>query len=198
MHAATTNETLDLIKDLQSKPLGAAFGDALEKSYNQALGLVFYDLQPYALKLYPVITPLRNMIPRVPGRGGPATNWKAITGININNLSGGVSEGNRGGAIATQTKSFVAAYKGLGFEDFVTFEADYAAENFDDVKARAAEGLLRATMIYEEKTIIGGNSSTGLGQAPTPTLATVAGGGTLSNVAYTVQVVALTLEGYLA
>ncbi|HWK45123.1 MAG TPA: hypothetical protein VNT30_10395 [Stellaceae bacterium] len=198
MQASTTQETMDLIKDLQSKPLGDAFGSALEKSFTQALGLVFYDLQPYALKLYPVITPLRNTIPRIVGRGGSATNWKAITGINITNISGGVSEGNRGGAIATQTKSYVASYKGLGFEDFVTFEADYASENFDDVKARAAEGLLRSTMIYEEKTIIGGNASTGLGQAPAPTLVTAATGGTLTNVAYTVQVAALTLEGYLA
>jgi hypothetical protein len=51
--------------------------------------------------MIPVITPLRNLIPRVKGNGGTATNWKAITGINTTNVGLGVSEGNRGGAITT-------------------------------------------------------------------------------------------------
>jgi len=33
-------------------------------------GLTYYDLELGAKFLYPVLTPLRNMIPRVSGKGG--------------------------------------------------------------------------------------------------------------------------------
>ena len=187
-----TSETLALVKQAQTSP-----NEALAKSFTQATGLVAYDLQAPALKLYPVITPLRNIIPRVPGNGGTATNWRAITGININNLSVGVSEGNRGGGISTSVTSYTVSYKGIGLEDSVSFESDFAAQGFDDVKARAVEGLLRAVMIGEEKLIIGGNNSVSLGTTPTPTLAAVASGGSLSNAAYTVQCVALAFDGFM-
>lgn len=179
---------------------GAGNNADLAKSFTQATGLVFYDLQPAALKLYPVITPIRNMIPRVSGNGGTATNWKAITGINTAALGGGVSERNRGGVLTTTTQNYTAAYKGLGFEDWVSYEADMAGQNFDDVKARAAEGLLRSTMIYEERTILGGNSGTvPLGTANTPSLATSTTGGAIgATVTVSVIVVALTHEGWLA
>jgi len=51
-----------------------------------------------------------------------------------------------------------------------TFEADYAAENFQDVKALAVEGLLRAMMISEEKVILGGNNSLSVANTPTPSV----------------------------
>ena len=42
-----------------------------------------FDLRGPALQLYPVITPLRNRLPRqVSDRGDLATRWKAITGVN--------------------------------------------------------------------------------------------------------------------
>ena len=123
----------------------------------------------------------RHEIPRVSGKGGIQANWRAITGVNINNLSAGVSPGNRGGVIAVSTKDYTAAYKGLGLESNVDFEADYAAEGFDDAKARAVEGLLRSLMISEEKMMVGGNSSVLLGTTPTPTAAGATTGGALSN-----------------
>src|SRR5215472_7942333 len=137
----TTTETLALIKQAQQNPIVGK--DVLGKAFTTAAGLVFIDLEPSAKTLYPVITPLRNQIPRASGRGGTATNWRAITGININGLSLGVSEGRRGGSIATATQSYTAAYKGIGLEDSVTFEADYAAQGFDNLRLRATEGLLR-------------------------------------------------------
>lgn len=191
-----TNDTLESIKLAQQNATVAR--DLLGKSFTQASGLVFIDLEASAKTLYPVITPLRNQIPRVPGRGGTATNWKAITGININGLSLGVSEGRRGGVIATAVQNFTAAYKGYGLEDSVTFEADYAAQGFDNLRLRATEGLLRAVMIGEEKLIVGGNQSLALGITPTPTLSDVATGGSLAaNNAVSVVCVALSFEGYL-
>ena len=114
-----TQETLDMLK--QAKPQDLAL---LQKAFNQSLGLVWYDLEPTAKLLYPVITPLRNMIPRVSGAGGTAVNWKQITAVNANKQSAGVSEGNRTARITTTAANKNATYKGLGLEDSVSFEAD--------------------------------------------------------------------------
>lgn len=190
-----TQQTLDLVK--QAVPQDWS---KLEKVFNVALGLVWYDLEPSAKLLYPVLTPLRNIIPRVPGDGGTATNWKQITAINANNLSPGVSEGNRSGRITTTANNKTASYKGLGLEDYVTFEADYAAKNFDDVKALAVLGLLRALMIAEEKTDLYGYGTfqiAGNNAAPTPTAATSNTTGNLTaNTVYHCRYVPLTPRGY--
>ena len=191
-----TQETLDLIK---AQMRDGQFYDAeIAKAFTTGLGLVFYDLEPAAKILYPVITPLRNMLPRLPGRGGTSTHWKSITAINATRLSAGVSEGNRGGAIVTTLVDNLALYKTLGLEDYVTFEAELAAMNFDDAKARAVEGQLRALMISEEFTIVGGNATNGLPQTPTPTCVDVATGGALIHGhTYNVYCAALTLEGFV-
>jgi hypothetical protein len=112
-----TADTVALVKEAMGNQ------NAIAKS-TQATGLVAYDLQAPALSLFPVITPLRNKIPRIKGVGGTATNWRSVTGINTGHTSSGVSEGNRGAIISTSTQNNVATYKGLGLEDYVTFEAD--------------------------------------------------------------------------
>jgi hypothetical protein len=187
--------TLDAMKTAQAQT-----SDALAKSFTQSLGLVAYDLQAPALQLYPfmgAMTLLRNDIPRVAGGGDTATRWKAITGINTGNTHPGIAEGNRGGYVSTTVNPYTAAYIGLGLEDFVTFEADYAAQGFDDAKAKATLGLLRSLMIQEENMLLGGNASVPLGVTPTPTLSAGGTGGTLPGAptTYSVICVALTQQG---
>lgn len=193
---STNQETLDLVKDAMTKNV---VNKAWTQSSTATSGITEYDLEAPAKKLYPVITPLRNEIPRMSGRGGIQANWRAITGINTTGVSAGVGQGNRGGVIATSTADYTAAYHGIGLEDYVTFEADYAAQGFDDVKALAVEGLLRSVMIQEERIILGGNNSMAFGTTPTPTVTDGATGGTLlPNTTYNTYVVALSLEGYLS
>lgn len=187
-------ETLDLVK----KALSENGTDVVSKAFTQATGLVGYDLQAPALALYPFVaamTMLRNDTPRVGGGGDTATRWKAITGINTGNTHPGVSESNRGATVATSTASYTAAYVGLGLEDYVSFEADYAAQDFDDPKARATLGLLRSLMIQEEGMLLGGNASNSLGITPTPTLSASGSGATLPALTYSVIAVALTQQG---
>ncbi len=191
------NDALDAMKNVQGDP----GSETLNKAFNVALGLVNYDLQAPALALYPFVaemTKLRNDIPRVGGAGDTATRWKAITGINTANLHPGVSEGNRGGVITSTTAPYTAAFVGLGLEDYVTFEADYASQNFDDVKNRAVLGLLRSLMIQEEEMLLGGNGSVSLGITPTPVLAAGGTGATLPGAptTYSVICVALSQQGY--
>lgn len=197
-----TQQTLDLVRKAQQKAVTDPQALALMKAWSQASsaisGITAYDLEAPAKSLVPVITPLRNRLPRVGGGIGLQANWRSITGVNINNAGIGVSEGVRGVVQAVSTQDVIAAYKGIGLEDYVTFEADYAAQGFDDIKAVATLNLLRALMIGEEKLIVGGNSSFALGTTPTPTLAASTTGGSLATQTLSVISVALTLEGFLA
>jgi hypothetical protein len=209
MATKLTEETLAAVKAAQSSPLAK---DALTSTqtsgvdgggqphpagYMQSLGLTYYDLEAPAKQIYPVLTPLRNMIPRVKGAGGEATRWKAITGININKEQMGISEGQRSRRVATEVKEYIATYKGLGLEDSISFESTYADSGFDDVRARATEGLLRSVMIGEEQVLLGGNTSLSLGTTPTPTGTDTTTGGSLNAAnALKVYCVALTQDGY--
>lgn len=172
----------------------------LQKAWVQpasaATGLQVYDLEAPAKLLYPVLTPLRNKIPRVGGGRGIQANWRAITGINTSRISAGLGQGNRGGVIDQTTQDYFAAFRGIGLDNYVTFEADMSAEGFQDLKATAVQSLLRALMIEEEFLIIGGNGTTGLGTTPTPSLTALTTGGTIpDSTNVSVGCVALTLEG---
>lgn len=196
MQGQTTQDTLDLVRAAQKLPNGD-LAKAFTQSGSATSGITAYDLEGPAKKLYPVLTPLRNSLPRVSGRGGTQANWRAITGININRTSAGLGQGNRGGVIATSTSDQNAVYKGIGLDDYASFEADMAAEGFDDVKARATEGLLRALMIQEESILLGGNTSVALGTTPTPTLAASGSGGSLATATLSVICVALSFDGFM-
>lgn len=160
-------------------------------------GLTFYDLELGAKFLYPVLTPLRNEIPRVSGKGGIQAAWRAVTGINTTNIRVGVSGGNRNAVMAVSTADYVAAYKGIGMEDNVDFEAQYAGQGFDDIRAIAAKTGLEALMLGEEALLLGGDGSLALGTTPTPVLTQAATGGGLSDGTYSVICVALTLDGMI-
>ena len=181
-------DVLDRLKTAQQQPLGDPRFKSLiglEKStFSQSAsatsGLTFYDLELGAKFLYPVLTPLRNMIPRVSGKGGIQAAWRAITAINTTGLRFGVSSANRGGVMAVATKDYTATYKGIGVETSVDFEAQYAGQEFDDVRAVGAKTGLEALMLGEEAMILGGCTSTPLGTTPTPTLTALTTGGTLA------------------
>lgn len=190
-----------LMKALGSAPIITDNAYNLAKStFSQSgsatSGLTFYDLELGAKFLYPVLTPLRNEIPRVTGKGGIQANWRAVTGINTSGIRVGVSGGNRGAVMAISTQDYVASYKGIGIEDNVDFEAQYAGQGFDDIRAIAAKVGLEALMLGEEILLLGGDGTLALGTSPTPSISVVGTGGTLA-ATQTVNVVALTLEGYI-
>lgn len=196
--SGSISESMRLLRQTLASNGGA--GNDLAKAWLQpgsaTTGLQVYDLEAPAKLLYPVLTPLRNKIPRVGGGRGIQANWRAITGVNTTKLSGGLGQGNRGGVIAQTTQDFLAAFRGIGFDNYVTFEADMSSEGFQDLKATAVQSLLRALMIEEEFLIVGGNGITGLGTTPTPTLTAIGSGGSINTgTAVIVGCAALTLEG---
>lgn len=193
-----------LMKALGDAPqiMNPTLPEALAKSTfaqsgSATTGLTFYDLEAGAKFLYPVLTPLRNEIPRVTGKGGIQANWKAVTGINTSGIRIGVSGGNRGAVMAVTVADYAAAYKGIGIEDNVDFEAQYAGQGFEDIRAIAAKVGLEALMLGEELLILGGNGTVALGTTPTPDGTGSATGGALAADDYDVACVALTLEGYV-
>jgi len=200
---STTQEIIDAIRKSQASRINDPYLQSigLEKStFNQpgsaVSGLNFYDLEAGAKFLVPVLTPLRNEIPRVSGKGGIQANWRAITAINTTGLRIGVSGGNRGGVMAISTTDYTAAYKGIGLESSVDFEAQYAGMGFDDIRAQAALRGMQATMIGEEQVLLGGNGSLALGTTPTPSLTAGAAGTIVGTVTVSVICVALTLDGF--
>jgi hypothetical protein len=166
-----------------------------------AQNLVAYDLEAPAKNLYPVLTPIRNSIPRVTrGSGaGTAANWVQVDAIAGNSVAGvlpWVPEGQRAGRMSITTSQKSAPYKTIGLESDVTFEAQSAGMGFEDVMSTAGTRLLNQTMIMEEHAILGGNLSVALGTPATPTTATATTGGTIAAATYVCYVFALTYMGY--
>ena len=196
-------QTVDAFKKAYTSPISdPRMPEMLRKStFGQSgsatSGLTFYDLDLGAKFLYPVLTPLRNTIPRTSGKGGIQANWRAVTAINTTGIRIGVSGGNRGAVMAVATQDYTASYKGIGLEDNVDFEAQYAGMGFDDVRAIAAKTLLEATMIGEEMLLLGGNGSQGLGQVSQPSLTAGSSGNIVGTVTVSVICAALTLDGII-
>lgn len=166
-----------------------------------ANNLVAYDLEAPAKNLYPVLTPIRNAIPRVTrGSGaGTAAHWVQVDSIGGNTNAGilpWIPEGQRAGRMQVSTSQKSAAYATIGLETDVTFEAQSAGMGFEDVMSTAGTRLLQQTMIMEEHAILGGNLSVSLGTPVTPTVANAGTGGTIAAGTYNVYVFALTYEGY--
>lgn len=200
MFPGLIDQTLELVKAAQRNPLQKV-------GITTGTNLVAFDLEPGAKLLYPVLAPLRNEIPRkstVPG-AGLAAHWKVVTALNGSangtptaaTMFAGVSEGNRGGVISTTEADKIATYKGIGLENSVTFEADYAGRGYDDVKALAVRQGLESLMVAEEAIILNGNTSLALGTTNTPVAVLSGTGGLLpTTTTYFVYAVALTWDGY--
>ena len=78
----------------------------------------------------------------------------------------------------------------------MTFEAEAAAQGFEDINATATLRILQKTMRKEEHALLGGNTSLALGTPGAPTLSASGAGATLPAATYSVIVVGLTFEGY--
>jgi hypothetical protein len=195
-----TGEALVEFQKAAQTPAPGIVDDLRKSGISQATGLTAYDLQAPAKQLFPVLTPLRNKIPRVSGGGDTATRWKAVTGINTSKLRGFVPEGRRNGLVTTTVVPKSSSYKTLGLDDAITIEAELAAMGFENIRSTQAQRLLWATMIEEELADLGANNSVALGTPTAPTVAIGTSGGSIADDAggYICYVVALTLHGYLA
>src|SRR5215472_968880 len=163
--SSITQESMELLKRALAAP-----DDALAKSVSTAIGLLAYVLLAPAKNLYPFVTPIRNVMPRVGGGTGSATNWRqvnAIIGSGFDSM-GWVPEGQRSGQMSYSTSNKSATYVTIGEEDAATFEAIAAGRQFEDIQAQMAFRLLQKMMLKEEMAILAGNASLTLGTPSTP------------------------------
>jgi hypothetical protein len=188
-----TKETMELLRGLQSKDIGAKAIDTT--GISTSTGIQNYNLEPYAKTLYPVITPLRNKTPRLTtDNGGNAVHWKVITAINANRTFPGTSEGIRGAVIDITTGNRMASFVRFSLEESITEEAILQAGGFDNALAIGADSLLRSMFITEEEWMLVGNAS-GLPQPSAPSGTVGAGGAMTARDTYC-KVVALTYDGW--
>ena len=194
--AALLNDQ-DFLSSLATK-IGTSFNLEKADTISQATNLLWYDLSPVVQMLYPFkeLIPLISKLPRVPGDGGNAYHWKRITAVNVNNVSIGVSEGNRGARIAIQEQDQLASYKTMGLESSTTFEARLGGKNLrPETLGIAVQSTLRSTMIGEEQALILGNASSPLGLTPLPTMTKGGTSGSWGGTV-TVYIICVALSGY--
>jgi len=190
-----SSETLGLMKSSLGNPL-----NQMNKALTTAGGLTYYDLRAPSKLLVPWLTPLRNKLPRVgrPVGYGVAHHWKsilAVTGSGFDAM-GYVPEGQRSGVLSYSATDVLATYQTLGEESALTFEAESAAQGFEDENANSTFILLEKMMLKEETTLLAGNKTIALGTPTTPATSQAGTTGTLPGATYSVIVVALTQEGY--
>lgn len=171
--------------------------DEIQRTISTGTGLVAYDLQAPAKNLYPVVTPIRNRLPRVGGGVGTATNWRQVNAILGSGFdaTGWVPEGQRAGRMSYNTSTRSAPYATIGEEDAATFEAIHAGRTFEDVRATMSMRLLQKMMLKEEILLLGGNATLALGTPTAPVVAASGSGSSLAATTLSVKVAALTLEG---
>ncbi|MDI3341272.1 MAG: hypothetical protein QJR03_12155 [Sphaerobacter sp.] len=203
--AADIQQTLDELTKVYGAG-GIKITAELAKDLNVAAGLQAYNLEVPARLLFPVLSPIRNKLPREKGRG-KAVEFKAITSADTNARNGIAIEKQLAPQIATQTADVIINYRSFGLSsDPVTFEGQWSSEGFQDLRALAVANLLKALMIAEEKLILFGRGSSGqivsqgglswtlggaIGSTQAPTLAAQSTGGAIpaSTTVYVVQTV---------
>lgn len=193
-------QTLDRVSKL------GQFGGLAKAGITSGSGLTFYDLEAEAKLLYPVLAPIRKRMPRIGNKGGGqglAAHWNIITNPNSTNTTAVIEEGKRGAQITPTVAPKVATYKGLGLEGIVTWESDWAAEGYDDVRAIAQRTTLDSMILAEEPMLLwgnSGNSGTGLqfGTTPTPVgTPSTSGGSIAAGTTNFIYAVALSHQGWV-
>jgi hypothetical protein len=196
---------MNRIEEIIAKANGSL---ASKASISTSTGIVAYDLEPLLKQVYPVLTPFRNShLPRrTSPRGGTSFNAKLLTSIATATGGIGIAEGKRGVDVSLTEQDVAVSYRTVGQDGSTTFEAEDAADSFDDARAILMTTLLNDNLIEEEQLSLfanGGNimragssAQTALGTCSTPVLTNNGGGaGTVAAATYNVWCVALTYFG---
>ena len=172
------------------------------------LGTLPIPLEAPAKLLYPILTPLRNMMPREV-KGGNSVTFRQITGINTQKRWASVPEAStavtgRNNPIAFNEKNVTYNFKTLEEENLLTPEAEFGGQfpgqDFGN-REFATLAVLESMMRMEELAILGGNASA-LGNvsgiAKHATQLAEGTGSLTANTAYYVTVAPVTLQGYFS
>jgi hypothetical protein len=152
----------DIVKEITLSGIG---------NWTTTDGPWLYDLESPSKKVFPVLTPLRNRIPRTKGIG-TSHRFRRIDGITgsqtggIANLDISMAESvstsfrgvtlNRPQKVSYATSIANVPYKLQGLSDDLTWAAQYAGVGFEDLRGLINHNLLLAHMMGEEQLILSG------------------------------------------
>ena len=180
-----------VVNEIQSV-LSAELGKNITLSSPLSSGFVPYDLVAPSRLIYPVYSPLRNKIPRVPGQG-TAHRAKLITGITGSQTGGpgqqriSISETPTAQTIGGNWPMNIPAsgnqtavdmtipYSFFGMSESLSWLAQFAGQGFEDVSALANLVLLQEFMLAEEYAILSGTKQA-LSTPSAPTVASRSAG----------------------
>lgn len=168
----------EILKDITVGTAGS--GGVYTGGSPVSAGLVPFDLEAPAKYLAPRPTPLRNKLPREKGQG-TSRRFKRITGITgsgtggVGNIHPGISETtqnnfaltgaanslylHRGSKIAYAGDDQIVPYFQFGLSDEISWQAQYAGQGFQDIRALSAQSLLYSSMLMEEKMLLMGRGT---------------------------------------
>jgi hypothetical protein len=176
-------------------------------------GFVPFDLVAPSRLIYPVYSPLRNKIPRVPGQGtsrrvkvttgisGSQTGGQGVVDISIPELVSGSSITgtwplNLPGSGAQTAVDLNIPYQFFGLTEALSWLAQFAGQGFEDISALANLILLQEFMLAEEYAMIAA-TPVNLAAPGTPTLtARTAGSNETANIYANGVVVCVTAVNY--
>ncbi len=184
---AISDETIALVRAVKQAQQQRA-------GINSQTGFNSYLLEAPAKAIVPVITPLRNMLPRRPGKGAPSVNWKAITSFDTNRALGTLNEGAVPTSVNYNVVNMNNLFATIALSNSVTFQAQWRARGLEaDLRARRTAELLYQLMMVEERWLL--TASQYLMPPALPILTTSTSGGTVAAGTYWVQVTAMNANG---
>lgn len=190
----------ELAKQAARHKIAKAAGETISKAgITTSTGILAYNLEAPTQGLVPTRTPWLDRIPRVTThRGDLGVHFRSLVALDTGNTALGVQEGLRGASISPNVTTTEQLFKTLGLENDYTYEAEEAAQSFDNVPQRTVQWLLAQFRIAESRVASFGigSSANGFGTSPTPTGTTGTVPGTLtSGGTYYARVVALSMDG---
>lgn len=159
-----------------NQQLEAQLGKSITLGSPLSSGLVPYDLVAPTKLIYPVYSPFRNLVPRVPGQG-VSHRAKIMTSISGAMPGGLATPGNRmsigelpsGGSMTQWPNQLPSSgvqnavdvtvpYKFFGLTEAVSWLAQFAGQGFEDAAGLASLVLLQEMMLLEERAMISATS----------------------------------------
>ena len=174
------------------KQISKAIGKSFSLASPLTSGFVPFDLMPFVRTIYPVYTPFRNKIPRVPGQGEyhRAKILASVTGALPGGLgalqddatteffggSGFSAWPNPLPASGSQSAyDVIVPYKFFALTEATSWLAQFAGQGFDDLYGLASLVLLQEFMLCEEHDLLASTSQP-IAQPAAPTATTRAAG----------------------
>lgn len=170
-----------------SQQLSDLLGKNISLTSPLASGIVPFDLVAPSRLIFPVYSPIRNKLPRVPGQGTSrrAKVMTAISGSQTGGAAGnpvriGIAEFPGGGSFANWPMQLPPSgqqamvdlnvpYKFFGLSEALSWLAQFAGQGFEDISALANLILLSEFMLAEEYLLLAGTGAN-LAAPPAPTL----------------------------